>query len=40
MKIDRINNRPMNKETYALRTTVINLIELELVLKLQTIKMF
>ena len=26
MKIDRINNRPMNKETYALRTTVINLI--------------
>jgi hypothetical protein len=26
MKIDRINNRPMNKETYALKTTVINLI--------------
>ena len=26
MKINRINNRPMNKETYALRTTVINLI--------------
>jgi len=26
MKIDRINNLPMNKETYSLRTTVINLI--------------
>jgi len=26
MKINRINNLPMNKETYALRTTVINLI--------------
>ena len=26
MKIDRINNLPMNKDTYALRTTVINLI--------------
>jgi len=26
MKINRINNLPMNKDTYALRTTVINLI--------------